>query len=80
MTKFHRPQDPAASIIAACGGVDVVSSELPAHFTRVYEWRRTGRIPSRHWPKLIEMASARGASVKADDFLAEPAPASETAA
>lgn len=83
MSRRQPDRDPAARIIAACGGINAVIDGLPIHFTRAQEWRRTGRIPFRQWKPLMSLAAARGEFLTVDDFMEEPSlatPEKETTA
>lgn len=59
-----------ADIVRALGGPTrvVVALGIPSAAT-VVKWTQRGRIPSKHWPRLIEFAERNGVRLTADALL-----------
>jgi aspartate carbamoyltransferase catalytic subunit len=82
--------NPAAHIIAKCGGPEAVAAMVGIHPSNVHRWTypkdkggTDGRVPTRHHRKLIEAARAKGITLTPDDFFhgaatVTPAPAVAT--
>lgn len=73
MSEHHL--DPAKSVIAKLGGVEVVCGITGKHVSRVYRWMHPkekggtgGFIPTTEAPKLLEYAKANRIKISADDF------------
>lgn len=49
----------AEQIIAELGGRAAVADALGRPVNTVVYWERRGRIPSRYWPKIVDLASGR---------------------
>jgi aspartate carbamoyltransferase catalytic subunit len=67
--------NPAAHVIARCGGAAAVAQMLGLHVSNVHRWTYEkgrggtgGRIPTRHQQALIERAAERGIPLGPDDF------------
>lgn len=73
MSEHHL--DPAKTVIAKLGGVEVVCNITGRHLSRVYRWMRGkenggtgGFIPQNEAAKLLEYAKANRIKLSADDF------------
>ena len=78
--------NPAAHIIAKCGGPEAVAAMVGIHPSNVHRWTypkdkggTDGRVPTRHHRKLIEAARAKGITLTPDDFFHGAAPAAAPA-
>ncbi len=67
--------DPAAHVIALCGGPEAVAAMVGIHPSNVHRWTypkdkggTDGRVPTRHHRKLLEAARAQGIPLTPDDF------------
>jgi len=72
--------EPANTIITRMGGPSEVAKVTGVHRTRVSNWKRPrevggtgGRIPQSHIQILLRVASERGISLTAEDFLSPEA-------
>jgi aspartate carbamoyltransferase catalytic subunit len=79
--------NPAAHIIAKCGGPEAVAAMVGIHPSNVHRWTypkdkggTDGRVPTRHHRKLIEAARAKGITLTPDDFFHGAATATVTPA
>jgi len=69
-------EEPAKSIIAYLGGVQVVASVVKKHPSRVYRWMYPatvregagGIIPARDQRRLLERARETGKDLRPEDF------------
>lgn len=69
--------EPARSILAKIGGVEVASKVTGKHVSRIYRWTYSrakggtgGVIPHDDATKLLEYARQNGIELTADDFFA----------
>lgn len=61
-------------IIERFGGLTALAKALGhEHPTTVQGWKGRGVIPSRHIPKIIEVARGRGIQLSAADFFEDAA-------
>lgn len=77
---------PAESIIAKCGGHDVVAQICGVNRTRVFRWTYPperggtgGFIPATHHQRLLSGARARGIDLRPEHFFADVPPVDEIA-
>lgn len=69
--------EPARTILAKIGGVDVAAKITGKHVSRIYRWTYPrekggtgGVVPHEDATKLLEHAKANGVDLVADDFFA----------
>lgn len=77
MRYAHSPvlMTPASEIIDRCGGFEAVSKRLRLDRSGVQRWTYPppkgtgGRVPTKHWATIIELAAECGRSVTLDDLI-----------
>lgn len=61
-------ETPAERVISKLGGPSAVANIRGVHVTRVFDWRRKGRIPTSHQQPLLDWARAKGVDLGPADF------------
>lgn len=71
--------NPAHSIIKKLGGETTVAAATGTAYTAPYRWQSSvekggtgGRIPAKHIPVLLKLASDLSVDIDAADFFVEP--------
>ena len=79
--------EPAKTVIAKIGGVDVAASITGKHVSRIYRWMYPaekggtgGVVPHADARKLLEHAKNASIDLRAEDFFASPNMAEASAA
>ena len=79
--------EPAKTVIAKIGGVDVAASITGKHVSRIYRWMYPaekggtgGVVPHADARKLLDHSKASGLDLHAEDFFAAPNLAEASAA
>jgi len=72
--------NPAKSVIAKIGGIDVAASVTGKHVSRIYRWMQPrekggtgGVVPHGDATKLLRHAASHGLDLTANDFFAAEA-------
>lgn len=62
--------DTISSIIKALGGSSAVARAVGVGASTVGEWKRSGSVPVKYWPRLFDHAASLEMALNADLMLA----------